>query len=1016
MSERDNLKNDIQSSLPPTSSLRVTNSWKQFIVEAEGAVKARDFRPKTIRSILLLIDPFLLEDVQLSLYGKFMGAIIGPGFKSGRRYLFLPLFQLFKKKWQHIFKDAPERAIQAYNNLVKALLSEYPSLLLDEHEARGKKTVTEKLLEKGEKSKESLKELIHSKDVQLSKALGFSKLIENWSQEEKRQEIPPELSLQDSLSKELEVLPLSESSKDHLISFFMAQYSLEKKTITSFVKELRDIATPYIQAIGEIIQLVNDPFLLRFKDIIPFVDKATSLQVPSEIFQGSQVDLNASLRKLFEDEAKNHLEKVVFIRSREAKIQSIESKKKILQDKLMPLSKRPDLSDRVMPFLSRLSILNVSYDESSTQEERGKLLTDQKIELIEVDLSQLINEVEAYFGQALRDIVRLDEAVEREVLLFFCRLWDIVSEYTIYPDLLSIDLELKQSLMKGIESASEDVIGGVISWDHFLTKSKELYYSHNVLLHRSEIFVRSRRIKDIRQSLNRELLEIDRLILLIMASNKSNFKERYAPLISARDTLKDRYVEWFYPQKLFSITSDPESINHVFRQGWLFQEEWQSIKSNFKSQLRRDLFPDVASVKSLIRVLERAIARVDFFANNTIKDKSIEAIAEIFLKKLSDWKDEWENNDLPSLQSEGLDALLEVISQFREKTGIELSLLMNVDQNELQDKVISRLYRLKQDADSISELLRDIQYLKTTDVEFEDALLEFVPEIRGAFLSSFSLSAGSFAEEMMRKISDSEIGLRHISNILLMNVGFVDTSSSLERDDLWHKLFLKIEPELERAFSSLFERREAFERISPLIIHHLNLIKSNIANLKNSISVPIQGKNLISSDVTKKLISLFREVSLFFYGTELSSQIDRKKDIQEPISLLDSVWILSWLHSLMLDRFHKEAILSEEEMKEVTDLMMSFRRRLMEILIHNRGASLLQDALDEFITSSEKFIGTYLTESPEAAEVLRDFLRAISLVKSLISKHSGEEKEMRYHRQSFLQPFMYGDLSNLLKR
>ena len=135
------------------SLLERTNSWKPFIDEASGAVRAHDYRKETIERILHIIDPDLsMWPGSFGNYAK--GIVIGSGFPSGRTYLYKIPFQLFLSKNKSAFTNAPLQAIQEFNRLVEALFPKpvAETLTVSESMSRRYLSQTEQILLKGEQA------------------------------------------------------------------------------------------------------------------------------------------------------------------------------------------------------------------------------------------------------------------------------------------------------------------------------------------------------------------------------------------------------------------------------------------------------------------------------------------------------------------------------------------------------------------------------------------------------------------------------------------------------------------------------------------------------------------------------------------------------------------------------------------------------------------------------------------------------------------------------------------------
>ena len=662
------------------SILEKTNSWKPFFDAIQGALQAKDFRKKTIREILQIADP------ELSMWPGSMkkylrGLLIGPGFVSGREALFTEAFGQFLRRKGSLFENAPLRVIKLFNQLSTTLFSPQKARLfqIDESLARRAMTKEEKAIKRGKAAEQRLSRRLQAL-VQEKRPVEMV--------EEEVEEVQAERPLFSSYT------PL-DSTTQAILEELTAPSELtfdqtSREKYEAPVRALEENVQNFQTALQNLTMQLSLPPLNRFSKLSKEAESLSHFTFEKE-FLASLIEkepdaITKELEPFFAKKEEPITALVKKAKGYDQAVNHIEDEQKKFSSQLSPFLKKKDLKSKAEILLSELSLL--SFPEEFFSETKGGIEKglDEKNEL----LQNLTKKIEEQFHELLVNVRELERSADFYKMFLFAARWEIVAESVPYPDLKKSIRQVRKNLLSRTEEQREALIAGSLSIKEFMDSLTSSLYESDIRLIRGELTSRSLRLKELREAVGEELIEIDRYFFLLSLSKESD-----RAITLEREWLSILYHKILTPFSVFKETYNPDTVHLLFRYFWQDLDRYKARKERLYKQFIQKVEPS-----SLIRPIKQTLDLVER-QGSSLYESFLEATKEGALEKLLDW-----------------------LRDNRKTLTLQLLLPLTLLSFSEQKKEITHLTEIEKRITDISLFAKRVQRIRTFEPERLDSLLE----------------------------------------------------------------------------------------------------------------------------------------------------------------------------------------------------------------------------------------------------------------------------------------------------
>ncbi len=980
--------------LPEDSLLIQTNSWNGFVLGIRQVLRAKDYRFRAIYTLLQWVDPSF-QPPSRSISCHLYGWLIGPGFPSGRKALYYDMVQLFLKKYQFIFQDAPLEVITVWNELVKTLFpssEDYSPLILDEKLAYRKKSKSERILEEGKKAQDAMMSWVYTPPEALfPKKHALDNVFEIAYKDD--------TSIAQTIEKKRDpVFPdydLFELQSAEELARFIGTISESEKS--QFLERLTHSIQPYKTSLKELLNLGQNPLLLQFKDYSVAVDKCLHLSFSKTELEDEKSFFPTLLH--YVDERTKEIERVLQrFRFRIQKIEQIEHLKHDLVQKLRPFIQRKDLEKRIQSYLTQIE---KSIIPLYIYQEEDSVSVDQSIESLHSHVHNLFQEIGIQCNTLVEEMSYVEGSVEKKRQLFYINTWPLFTGDVLYPDLASLAVLTQKRVGKALNEVCEKAKIGAISQQEYFRSISDLMYDPDALLIRAEIMQRSRRVYDVRKAARNEILSFHFVIsFAYMLDDSIHVQDSFASIFRKLDRFQRFCFSLFDPQKIFAQGADPESINRIFRSQWIEIEEWQKDIPNVTEAVFQYILGWIhkngtsAFFQKLFHPILRAADRLQKFGRTTKERALYERILalEIHLKSLFS-TDNITVNDVRTITEYVTNEVKTLDQEICPGFQLFFQGALSVEDSKNGEEIARRIRNIFIKKDAIFSFGKAIQAITTDNIEYVDALFEFFDDM-GLFFIHFPVhqvqNLGVSCIESLDKIDKALI---EIEQSLLLHLGSLDNALFFNRSDLQENLYQKSSP----IISDILEIMTAYS--SCLGIEKL-LWDRALYQLKEE-----AGHTFVSSPTEG--FSIYTTCALLLTAKAILPITGNDSSALHP---QDGAYLASWLCSIL----HDHVLLNDQTLLShaCRNIRVFFYDRLSE---WREGKKLeTQSAISEeplFITND---LFSSLTESPEIAQITKDFLTVITALQKRVLCAFLLEQESRTSLQSHFRPFLCGDISRLI--
>ncbi len=833
------------------SLLERTNSWKPFIDEIQGAVKARDYRKQTVKTILHIVDP----DLSMwpgSLWRYLCGFFVGIGFPSGRVFLYeFPLEQFIARKGK-VFENAPLAALQEFNSFVSALLPKTTAtrFLLDEKLARRRLSKVEETLHKEEKTRKSIiewslataKELsAPKKQVAVEPLPPVSPTPPPKPEEPLAPEQPPPLfsdtsTLDKAIQEKIEeYIAASSLSVDEALS----HKDHERKVISLLEKAVR---AAQLKRQNSIVTLSSPRFFI-FHDLIDAAAAIPPIPLDDsflmQCFQEPDIGKVTTLinNRLAEcEECYTPLIKKADTRTKI--ITEIRKETQRLKGLIEPFIQKKDLAEQTHILLSQLAIIQIPetiFDETNSDVIEKRIGKER--ERLEITSARIESQFREFILQN-RELTRTSEFLK---MMLYAARWELISTKTPYPDLASTTVRVRDELLEKINTDCQKLLLGKSGLSDFSEGIVSAIYDVDVKLLRGELTARSLRLKDLRSAIVPQLLFLDQTLSLLSLSGNLNEKA-----VIDREWVCRFLYKLLSPYQLFQDTYDPESINILFRYWWMDLERFLRGKD---SRYYAFLHATEEGATRLIRPIGRTldtIEKIQGGKRQTLYQRFVDTTKEKHGAEAAAAVDHW-------LHDEGTGLIGALLPQ--------LSLIPHVD----LEPLIEHLLQIEQQMRDVTLFAKAIQTVKTYEPERIDSLLEVFSIF--PFVESFDQPV---VIRLQNQISKIESTIQRIEEELVVELGLLDKKARMESGyaitNLLPQTLLKVPP----IISSLSNHLHLLaQRADPYVSSIAHFLQEDTAQLSQSLEA-------IGFD-QEQLFTAFQKLSiLLFHRKMLDNAIHTK--------------------------------------------------------------------------------------------------------------------------------------------
>ena len=766
------------------SLLERTNSWKPFIDEVEGAVKARDFQKKTIRSILRLIDPHV-SMWPGSLWNFLRGACIGSGFPYGRKLLYEIPFERFEAKKGRVFENAPLQAIQAFNALIVALFPKdvVTPLLIDEKLARRIVTKSEEILRKSEKSRNEF--------IKWGREIERKHIIGEKSSPVVPPSPPPKLevsapSVPPPLFSRLSLLDDETKAKiEEIVSAHEAIDAVDHgRQVIAILEDSVERFRLDRQKI--LVSLSSSPQLLTFRDLADQAKSVPRIAFSDEFlehcFQLEDLSAVNDLVNAEVSEALRPFDSIIEKVERRSKvIKEIRAEKKRFEELIMPFLQRKELKGQTELLLSQLSTIEFPqtlFGETDSEEIEKAIA--KKAELFKV----VSKRIESQFRELIIQSRSLIRSADFLKMMVYAGRWELLGGKTPYQDLRAVSIRARDQLLQTIENDRTELVSGKISLSEYAFDLTAAIYEQDIKLIRGELTGRSFVLKDLRQAMVAELATLDRELALLFLSGSATEKA-----LADRQWLSSFLYRLLSLYAIFKDVYDSESMNILFRYWWLDFEQFLKLKEE-----RHTSFLHSAKDGALrfIRPIARTIDAIE-----KIEETGHHSMYQQFLEDTKD--------------KAGVEAVSAIDNWLKEssKRGVnswipQLAFISQVD----QEPLIMRFLQVDRQTKDLIGFAKSIQAVKTFEPERIDSLLEVISIF--PFVEFFDQPP---LIRLQNQLSKMEGAIQMMSEELIMELGLLDKKARMESGYSINNLLPQTLLRVPIIISSLTERFHALQQL-----------------------------------------------------------------------------------------------------------------------------------------------------------------------------------------------------------
>ena len=765
---------------PQKKPFEKASSWKPFIDEVSGAVHARDYRKETIEKILHIIDP-TLPMWPGSFWNCVMGVLIGPGFPSGREYLYKVPFQLFLSRNKTAFVNAPLQAIQEFNHLTAALFTKplADTFLVSEEQAQRYRSKTEQILYRGEQAKTSVLRWMNSLEQQVRPEKASTTVTVG-----KKDSASPKLQPLFSLRS-----PFDAKTKQCIENFLPSPPSEHDRQVITLLEQGLEKAS--LRRQNFFISLTSPKFF-TFKDLVDEAKKIPLLSFDEPFLRTCFAEqnledaaalINQRSEALFESTAP-----LLETASRRSEaIRRIQKGIDRLKTLIRPFVSREETKARSQLLINQLS--TVDFPDSLYKEGRNVDKTiARKDELFKTISQKVETEFRSLINQQ-RDITRSAEMIN---MLLYAARWEIISETVPYPDLIPSIAQVRNRLLRIVDNNRNQLAEGALSLSSYATDIVHIIYEPEACLIRGELTVRSLRLKDLREAVRIRLSTMDRHLALLGLAGITNEQ-----MSTERRWIAELLYKLLAPFNLFQYTNGPESINALFQYWWLDFERYAKEDAKRRSSV---FLAIEGSMQGLIRAIARTI------------DLSEKAPSGGRRKLYQPFIDATKNGQPSALDQWLEDEASTIIGSF-------FPHLAAIPQAE-QQPLIDHLIQIEQQVRELFRFGKEIKSIKIFEPERIDSLLEV--------LSIFPCLPSLDQPPSIRiqdQIALMEQALHRLDEELLIELGLLDKKSRSEStsaiSNLIPQAVLKAAPILTAAIKQLHELQKTTDPYVASIAHFL---------------------------------------------------------------------------------------------------------------------------------------------------------------------------------------------------
>lgn len=727
------------------SILEKTNSWKPFVDAVQGALKAKDFRKSTVRSILKIADP----DLSMwpgSTVKYCLGLLVGPGFVSGREAMFTKPFEEFLLRKGALFENAPLRVIKLFNQLVLALFSPQnaSSFHIDESLARRRMTEEEKVIKKGGKAQARLTELIknHARSV----PHGAVEAREQKATQEEGQRTRPLFSPSSPLDLDTRK-NIEELAAPSELTFDRSSTKKFEKPIQIIERAVRAFRTVAEETTSKLSLSPLNKFKNISEEALPLSKYSLGKPFLADLIEKESKVIEKELDDFFAPKKEALTSLLDRAQKFNQSIEHVREEKEKLAARLSPFLTKKDFKGQVEIILSELNLLAIPDDLFSEKPDILDKKLHEKLRLLQT----ISEKIEKEFHALLIEVRELERSADFHKMFFFAARWEIIANSVPYPDLQKVIPEVRNSLCTRQQQQREALIGGTISLAEFMETLTTALYESDIRLIRGELTSRSLRLKDLRDAISAELLEVDRwLSLLHLAGGKDTV------LSNERQWLSELFYKLLNPFSLFKEGYNPDSIHLLFRYWWNDLDKFRARK---KRLYTRFLHAIEGSAKCLIRPIAQALDLIE--KEGRAKGKSL---YERFIN---------------ATKNESLRGLMEAIIQWI--TTEDLSLithllipLASLPFSELRTHV-EKITKIEKRIDELTLFAQEVQRIRTFEPERLTSLLEIISVF--PFLHTIKSNIAPSLSDHLQKV---ECALDTLEREVLSELGLLDKKARIE--------------------------------------------------------------------------------------------------------------------------------------------------------------------------------------------------------------------------------------------
>jgi hypothetical protein len=841
-----------------------------------------------------------------SLWNYVKGSIIGPGFPSGREYLYKVPFQLFLSKNSKIFNNAPLQAIQEFNRLVTFLFPApvAETMLVSEALARRFRSQTEQILYQGEQSKANLI---------------------NWVKSFEKQVRPGEISTTVVAREEKGPVSVVKEVSEEPLPIFSLKSPLDEKTRQLIEKSLASTPSEHDRQVIALLEhgiekaslrrqnffiTLTSPKFFTFKDLVDEGKELPTLSFDEpfliECFNEKDLEKISELINQKNERLSSAYSPILEAADRRSTaIRRIQKATEHLKALIQPFLARKETNAQAQLLLNQLS--TVDFPESLFKEGRD---VDKTITHRDTLFKTISERVEAEFRDLINQQRNTTRAAELINMLLYAGRWEMVGGTIPYPDLTSSITQVRTRLLGDLGTDRERLSLGTLSLSQYAMDIIHTIYEPDVRLIRGELTARSLRLKDLREAIRTQLITIDRYLALQGLAGVTN--ER---MLIERRWVAELFYKLLAPYDLFQYTYDPESINILFRYWWLDFERFEKGAAGRKTSVMNAI---EGSVPGLIRAIARTIDLIEKTSGG--RQKMYQKFIDATKNAQSPTLDHWLEGETTT-----------IIGRFLP----QVTLIPQAEQVPL----IERLLQIEQQMREITKFGKDIQAIKTFEPERINSLLE----VLSVFPCIPSLDQPP-PIRVQNQLTHIEQTLRMVEEELILELGLLDKKSRMESgyaiNNLIPQALLKVTPILNALIGQFHELQSNTDPYVSSIAHFLLEDASQLVRTLESSGFD---QDLLFEAFQKLTVLLFSRkiltaalkpqnfASVLLIPTATGQIVRRFRQMEEQGELSQSSTIIDSLDSIASGKWNISSP-QEIDTKEVASRLSSFITQAKRII------------------------------------------------------------------------------------